>query len=281
LDGHVPPQERGNLVLLIRPAARRHLRYLSLIQAMNAHREPSILVVDDERDIRENLRDILTDMGYTVDVAADGPEALAMVQARHYDVALLDLRMPGMDGLELYRRIKEVRACTVAIIVTAYASAETARDALQAGAWRIISKPVEIQSVLGLIGEALDQPVVLLIDDDVDLCRSMWDVLRDQGYRVCLAHDANQATAELANQRFQIVLIDMKLPQGDGAEVFHRVRQANPDTRTVLITGFRGELECKLNEIIDAGADAVCFKPFDVEQLLQTVAQLAPGPGNR
>lgn len=277
----MPPQERGKLVLLIRPAAARRPPDTFPVQTMNAHREPTILVVDDERDIRENLRDILSDMGYAVDVAADGPEALAMVQAKHYDVALLDLRMPGMDGLELYRRIKEVRACTVAIIVTAYATAETARDALQAGAWKIIAKPVDIQSVLGLIGEALDQPIVLLIDDDIDLCRSMWDVLREKGYRVCLAHDANQATAELANQRFQVVLIDMKLPQGDGAEVFHQVRQANPATRTVLITGFRGELECKLNEIVDAGADAVCFKPFDVEQLLQTVAQLAPGQGNR
>ena len=79
---------------------------------------PSILVVDDEPDIRDNLRDILTDLGYDVDTAADGAEALDLVGKKHYDVALLDLRMPGMDGLELYRRIKELRADTVAMIVT-------------------------------------------------------------------------------------------------------------------------------------------------------------------
>ena len=244
---------------------------------MNAQREPAILVVDDERDIRENLRDILTDLGYAVDVAGDGPSALELVQAKHYDVALLDLRMPGMDGLELYRRIKELRSGTVAIIVTAYATAETTRDALEAGAWKIVAKPVDFHYVMGLIGEVLDQPVVLLIDDDVDLCHSLWDVLRDKGYRVCVAHDAQQAAALLAAQPFKVVLIDMKLPHGDGADVFHLVRQAHPDTRTVLITGFRGELERKLDTIVEAGADAVCFKPFDVEQLLQTITRLATG----
>lgn len=244
---------------------------------MNAQREPSILVVDDERDIRENLRDILTDLGYAVDVAGDGPSALELVQAKHYDVALLDLRMPGMDGLELYRRIKELRAGTVAIIVTAYATAETTRDALEAGAWKIIAKPVDFQHVMTLIGQVLDQPVVLLIDDDVDLCRSLWDVLREKGYRVCVAHDAHQAAEQLSMQPFKVVLIDMKLPHGDGAEVFHLVRQAHPNARTVLITGFRGELERKLDEIVQAGADAVCYKPFDVEQLLQTINRLAAG----
>ena len=91
---------------------------------MSEKHPPSILVVDDEPDIRENLCDILTDLGYVVDTAGDGPSALHLVREKHYDVALLDLRMPGMDGLELYRRIKKIRAGTVAMIVTAYAADE-------------------------------------------------------------------------------------------------------------------------------------------------------------
>jgi two-component system, NtrC family, response regulator HydG len=68
---------------------------------------PSILVVDDEVDTCRNLSDILTDLGYRVDVAHDGFTALAMVRQKPYDVALLDLKMPGMDGLTLYREIKK------------------------------------------------------------------------------------------------------------------------------------------------------------------------------
>src|SRR5688500_2815696 len=97
----------------------------------------SILVVDDEPDTCANLSDILTDLGFHVDVACDGESALELLRKRPYDVALLDLKMPGMDGLELYRRIKELRSGTVAMIVTAYASDTTAQAALDAGAWRI------------------------------------------------------------------------------------------------------------------------------------------------
>src|SRR5262245_3151806 len=95
---------------------------------------PSVLVVDDEPDTCHNLTDILTDLGYRVDTAPDGPSALELVRKNPYDVALLDYKMPGMDGLTLYREIKRLRAGTVAIVVTAYAGGTTAEEALAAGA---------------------------------------------------------------------------------------------------------------------------------------------------
>src|SRR6476469_3035726 len=94
---------------------------------------PSILVVDDDVDTCRNLSDILTDLGYQVETAPDGLAALELVQRHAYDVALLDYKMPGMDGLTLYREIKRLRADTVAIVVTAYAGGETTAEALAAG----------------------------------------------------------------------------------------------------------------------------------------------------
>jgi DNA-binding NtrC family response regulator len=142
---------------------------------------PSILIVDDDVDTCRNLSEILTDLGYSADVAHDGPTALAMLRRRTYELALLDLKMPGMDGVTLYREIKRLKAGTVAIIITVYASSETAREALAAGAWRIPLKPVDFPRLLGLVGEALDQPLVLVVDDDPDLCSNLWDLLRECG----------------------------------------------------------------------------------------------------
>src|ERR1700752_4549075 len=136
---------------------------------------PAILVVDDEVDTCRNLSDILTDMGYRVDTAYDGPSALELVKKNHYDVALLDLKMPGMDGLTLYREIKKIRAGTVAIVVTAYASSSTATEALEAGAWQVVAKPIDFPKLLALVDEALDQPLVMVVDDDPDLCANLWD----------------------------------------------------------------------------------------------------------
>lgn len=242
---------------------------------------PRILLVDDEEDIRRNMSDILTDLGYDVDVAPDGPSALELVRRRPYDVALLDLRMPGMDGLTLYREIKKLRAGTVALIVTAYAGGATTEEALGAGAWRVLSKPVDFPRLLKLVGEAVDQPMVLVVDDDRDLCANLWEILRDRGFRVGLAHGASDAAAELRDSSPRIVLIDMKIPDGNGAEVFRLVREANPRARTVLITGFPGEMDDLIARALREGADAVCYKPFDIPQLLRELDRLAEDAGGR
>jgi two-component system, NtrC family, response regulator HydG len=238
---------------------------------------PRVLVVDDEPDTCSNLSDILSDRGYRVDCAGDGLSALELVRKDHYDVALLDLRMPGMDGLTLYREIKKLRPETVAILVTAYAGATTSDDAIEAGAWRVLPKPVHMPTLLHLVEEASDQPLILIVDDDHDLCENLWEILRDRGYRVALAHDSAGAAQQLGRMSFLIALIDMKLPDGDGGEVFRLVQKADPNSRTILITGCR-QMSPLVAQVLSEGADAACYKPFDVPRLLNTLDRLARVP---
>jgi two-component system response regulator HydG len=232
---------------------------------------PRLLVVDDEPDICANLCDIFADLGYQVDAAHSGPAALDLVARNFYDVALLDLKMPGMDGVELYRRLKEVSAGTVAIIVTAYASTESARSVLSAGAWQIVSKPVDFSRLLGVVREALDQPLLLLVDDDRDLCHSMWDVMRQQGIRCCLAHSVGDAARMLKERSYVVALVDMRLPGGDGCDVVTAVRELNGATRVVLVTAYRSEVNEQVRKALAQGAHAVCYKPLDIDNLLATM----------
>lgn len=243
---------------------------------MNA-KGASILVVDDDVDTCRNLSDILTDLGFSVDVAHDGPAALEKVKQRPYDIALLDLKMPGMDGITLYREIRKVQASAVALVVTAFAGGGVKEQALSAGAWQVLPKPVDFPLLLSLLETALDQPLVMIVDDDHDLCNTMWDLLREHGYRVGVAHDEAEAEARLSGQDFCVVLIDMKLPRGDGGSVLRLVCQANPHARTVVVTGWREEMDLLVRKAVAEGADAVCYKPFDVPRLLATLQQLSAG----
>ena len=236
---------------------------------------PSILVVDDDVDICRNLSDILTDLGYHVDTATGGRAALELVRQHAYDVALLDLKMPDMDGLTLYREIKKIQAATVAIVVSAYASGAITEEALTAGAWQVLPKPVELDRLLRLVGEAIEQPLVMVVDDDTDLCQSLWDLLRERGYRVCFAHNEQEAAEQLQGKAFHVVLIDMKLPDSSGSAVFRLVRRSNPEARTILITGHRSEMDELVKQVTTEGADAVCYKPFDVPRLLEILQQLS------
>lgn len=234
----------------------------------------SVLIVDDEPDNCMSLCDILQDFGYEVETATDGETAVELIRSRPFDVALLDLRMPGMDGLELYRKIRELRPETVAIVLTAYASSDMAQEIETAGAWRILNKPVDVPGVFPLIDEVASQPLLMVVDDDHDLCSSLWDVFREHGYRVSLAHSESEARQRLVDGNFRLILLDLKLPDGHGGSILRLVRETSPESRVVLISGFRDEAEDLLRELTDEEPDAVCFKPFDVPDLLEKIRTL-------
>jgi two-component system, NtrC family, response regulator HydG len=242
---------------------------------MTIPEKPRILVVDDDPDFCANLIDILSELGYQVDVAQDGPAALRLVTRQPYDVALLDLKMPGMDGVMLQREIKKLRAGTVSLLITAFAGLATAAEASTAGVWKMLAKPVDLPKLTRLLEEALDQPLVLVVDDDRDLCANLWDLFRNGGFRVCMAHDLHQAAANLRESSFDVVLIDMRIPDGDGSDVFRLVRTTNPQSRTILITGHRTEMGQLVAQLIAEGADSVHYKPLHVPELIELLGNLA------
>ena len=211
-------------------------------------------------------------------MAHDGPGAIELVRHKTYDLALLDFKMPGMDGLTLFREIKRLQPATVALIVTAYTSHGTEDAARSAGIWKVLSKPVDFADLLPLVDEALRQPLVLVVDDDHELCASLWDLLRDRGYRVCLAHSALEAEERLTHNSHRVVLVDLKLPGSHGGEVFESVRALSPEARTILITGHPVELQPLIEQVLAEGADAVCYKPFDLPVLLNTLKTLSGAP---
>lgn len=238
---------------------------------------PAILLVDDDIDACRNVSDILKDLGYRVDIAYEGQSALELASRRPYDVAVLDFKMPGMDGVTLYRHLRARHPGIVALLLTAYASEDTATAARSAGTWKVLRKPVDIPALLSLIDEAVGQPLVLVVDDDLDLCENLWDLLRSREIRVCTAHDSAQAVERLREARYQAVLIDMKLPGSDGCSMFRTVRTVDPHARTVLVTGFHPETEPLIEVALAEGADAVCYKPFDSHALIDLLERLV-GP---
>lgn len=234
----------------------------------------SILIVDDDADTRRNLSDILGDLGYRTETAPDGPAALAAIARKPFDIVLLDFKMPGMNGLEVYRAIRQRQPEVVAIVISAYTDVSTRQEALDLGVTEVLAKPVDFRRLLTLVEQAAGEPLVLVIDDDNDLCLSLWELLREQGYRVGLAANGQTAADRLRDRHYNVVLVDMRLPDGDGTSVARTIHEVDPDARTMIITGHREEVDPLVRKAIDEGADAVCYKPFDVPLLLRTLEKL-------
>ncbi len=114
-----------------------------------------ILIVDDELSVRSSLQEWFLEDGFAVETAEDGQAALRAMDKGPYDIVLLDLKMPGMDGIEVQKRVREIDPNATVIILTAYASVETAVKALKLGAFDYVTKPVDPDDLSNLVGNAL------------------------------------------------------------------------------------------------------------------------------
>jgi len=117
----------------------------------------NILIVDDELSVRESLQSWFTEDGYSVDVAEHATAALAKLPERAWDIILLDIKMPGMDGLTLLEKIHDQLPDIIVIIITAFASIDTAVEAMRLGAYEYQVKPVIHEEIKAIVKRALDE----------------------------------------------------------------------------------------------------------------------------
>jgi DNA-binding response OmpR family regulator len=120
-----------------------------------AETKKTILVVDDDKSILRTFTRILEKSGYNIDVAETGKEAMEKAENHHYDLALVDIRLPDMDGTDLLAKLKKQLQNTVKIMITGFPSLETGVKALDEGADAYLVKPVKPQELLALLDEKM------------------------------------------------------------------------------------------------------------------------------
>jgi DNA-binding NtrC family response regulator len=121
--------------------------------------KPKILVVDDEERYRTTLRKMLTAQGLEVVSLGSGPEALDELKNQPYDVVVLDIRMPGMDGVEVLAEIKKIRPETEVIILTGHASVDAALEIIKRGGYDYLLKPCPVEDLMLKIDAAYEKKV--------------------------------------------------------------------------------------------------------------------------
>lgn len=154
-----------------------------------------VLVVDDEQDIRDACERIISRMGCEVDKASRGDQALEMFGQKEYSIILLDMKMPGMDGLEVLRHIMDQNNQVIVIVITGYATVDTAINAMKLGAYDFIPKPFETDQLRIVIGRALEKQ-------------------RLKNEREKLENERKRTLADLAAEKSRIKTIVESLPNG-------------------------------------------------------------------
>lgn len=228
-----------------------------------------ILVVDDNEEFCRNVRDILEMKDYAVATAYDGFQALELVKQDGFDLVLMDIRMPAMDGVETFKRIKEMAPDLPVIMVTAFAVEDLIRDALREGAFGALYKPLDFDKLLGLVERAAARGMlILVVDDDESLCATIRDILSDRGYQVSVACDGDTAVQMARETSFDIMLIDMKLPPVNGLVTYLSIRDIRPNVKAIIITGYSRDMNELIQQALRNNASACLEKPIDMDDLI-------------
>ena len=201
----------------------------------------SILVVDDEPIMQEILGDFLREEGYSIDIAGSGEEGIELAQKSSYDCAIVDLMMPGIDGIETMQKLREIDTSLPVIMVTAFASVESAVEAMKRGAFEYITKPFKNDEVLVVLQKAIrTRQLELEVPKLKEEVKTLRKALKDK-------------------YSFENIVGKNRYMQ----EVYGLIEQAAPSRSTILIQGESGTGKELVAKAIHANS-ARSEEPFQV-----------------
>ena len=233
------------------------------------------LVVDGDAALARTTALILKRKGFAVDVALDGFAAIQQIEQYPFDIVLLDIRMPGMNGVETYKRLKVLQPDIAAIMMTGFSVEERRQTSLREGALAVLTKPFDIERMIKLIEDAMQQVklLALVVDDYPDTCALLARILQQKGYTIGYAESGEHAIALVKQQKYDLILIAVKLPAMDGLQTCLAIRKLDPAV-TVVMTGYRAEVDTLVETALPRSTYACLYKPFEAEQVLALVEEI-------
>jgi two-component system, NtrC family, response regulator HydG len=232
-----------------------------------------ILVVDDDRRMARTLSDILNISGYQAIEAYSAESAMELVLAQPFDCVITDIRMPGMDGVDLFHQIHDRLPELPVILMTAYASDERISEGVEKGAFGVVTKPLEISQILGFLSALSDERIIAVVDDDPFFCKTMQEILSGRGYSVRTMTQPCDVLDNL-DENVQGVLLDMKINSIGGKEILQKIREKYPDLPVVLVTGYGREMADAITDALEMSAYLCMYKPLDISRLLETLDEI-------
>ena len=234
-----------------------------------------ILVVDDDQRMARTTCDVLRIKGYDATAVHSGEEAVRKARSDSFDCVIMDIKMPGISGVEALKQIKAIRPKLPVVLVSAYASEEIVAEAKQHGAHAVVSKPFNLQNLLSFLSLLSKEESILIVDDDPNFCKTLSDILTMRGYRVETENRADQVLGHLEQAYKLVVLLDLKLGNANGVDVLKQIRSKYPTKPVVLVTGHSQEMGASIEKGAQIGAYACLYKPLETDRLLGFIEDIS------
>ena len=235
-----------------------------------------ILIVDDDKEFCASMADILEAKGYEIESENSGEAAIAKIKEKSFDVILMDIKMPAMNGVEAFKQIKKISPKTAVIMITAYSLENLIKEALQEGAFGVLRKPLDIDKLIEQIGLAKEKGMLILVtDDDLNTRETFKDALEAKGYKVSTAATGEEAIEQSKERPSDILFMDMKLSALNGLETYLAIKEINPKIIAVIITGYYEETKDLVDKALEKGVYTFLQKPLDMDKVLGLIEEIS------
>jgi len=234
-----------------------------------------VLIVDDDIDHAESLADVIEMRGHTAQLAHTGEEALRQFRASHFDVVLLDVKLPGINGVETFLEMRKIRPTAQVMMMTGFSVEQLVMQAIEGGALGVLHKPFAATRVLELFSAVKPRGRVLVADEDPGFIESVLPMLRGAGYAVEVAATGAEALDKMLRQEFDCLLLDLHLPVLSGAELYAQLVKAGRKLPTVLVTAEDG---VGTDSPLPPQIRGMLFKPLDPAALLNALGSAVHQP---
>jgi CheY-like chemotaxis protein len=193
-----------------------------------------VLIVDDEASLRMTLTANLELEGLEVVEADSGERALALAAKERFDLVLSDIRMPGMNGVDLFRHLRRTEPDLPVILMTAFALEGLVEAALSEGVYTVLPKPFAVADLLAVLARAARRPVVLVIDGAPGGAEATAAFLRETGLAVRAAEDPEGALRDVRSGDVDVCVVGASAP-GTGPELIARILEEEPEIAVIAI----------------------------------------------
>ncbi|MCK5545557.1 MAG: response regulator [Desulfobulbaceae bacterium] len=242
---------------------------------MNQNPKPlTILIVDDDPGMVQTMNYILTEKGYEVMTAKDGFEAVERVKEKAFDVVLTDIKMPGMNGVELLKEINRLSPETTTVMMTAYTLPDLVEEAKREGALAILPKPLDLDKVTALVEGFAEHKPILILDDDLEFCKTLQNVLNKKGYNTTFATEVGAAIDLILETGYEIIFLDMKLKEVTGLDALVAIRNVDSRAIVILMTAYRNEMRDLIEKSLEKSAYTCVYKPIDIDELIKMLKDI-------
>jgi two-component system response regulator HydG len=227
-----------------------------------------VLIVDDDRDHAESVADLLGMRGHAVTVAYSGETGLAMFRGSEFDVTLMDVQLPGMNGLQTFFELRKIRPEVKIIMMTGFSVEHLLAQAVEDGAVGILHKPFTENEVVAMLERVRPRGLVVVADDDRAVAADLESVLGRQGYSVQIGRTEREALDAVLAGNIDCLILDLRVPMLSSLEVYLRLKEAGRVMRTILVAGHAvTESRTPTHPV----SDWLLIKPFDPALLLRAI----------